>query len=364
MNRFAILAALAAGAGAPARDETPIVHEWGTFTTVAGADGRVMRWHPFTPVIDLPSFVYDNRGQRKRELDGTVRMETPILYFYSDREATLSVKVAFPKGIVTEWFPAAANDGTTIEWPFVQVLPSATTAFPRDGTKNHYYAARETDAAPVRVRQAGGEELERFLFYRGVGTFDLPLSARLDGETLRVRNLGAEEIAKVIVFESRGGKVGYRIHSGLKEEARIERPTLDGRLEDVLAELRSTLVAQDLYAKEARAMVETWRDAWFEEGLRVFYVVPRRLTDAVLPIAIEPRPRDLVRVLVGRFEILAPETERSVTELVLRPGASMQERVASLRRLGRFARPMVERVLASAKGEAERSRIGELLDAL
>ena len=59
-------------------------------------------------------------------------------------------------------------------------------------------------------------------------------------------------------------------------------------------------------------MLETWRDSWFEEGLRVFYVLPRAQTDAVLPVTIEPRPSELVRVLVGRVEVITPELEASV----------------------------------------------------
>ena len=36
---------------------------------------------------------------------GTVSLETPVLYFYTDRETKASVKVDFPKGWVTEWYP-------------------------------------------------------------------------------------------------------------------------------------------------------------------------------------------------------------------------------------------------------------------
>jgi hypothetical protein len=56
--------------------------------------------------------------------------------------------------------------------------------------------------------------------------------------------------------------------------------------------------------REAQAMIATWRSTWSEPGLRVLYVVPRRLTDEVLPLAITPPPSALVRVLVGRTEVL------------------------------------------------------------
>src|SRR6266550_7976760 len=45
----------------------------------------------------------------KRGLRGTVRMETPVIYLYDSREETVSVKVAFSKGVITEWYPRASR---------------------------------------------------------------------------------------------------------------------------------------------------------------------------------------------------------------------------------------------------------------
>jgi hypothetical protein len=57
---------------------------------------------------DLPGFVNDFgcRGFKWR-LRGTVRMETPVMYFYSSHELEARVKVAFPHGLITEWYPQA-----------------------------------------------------------------------------------------------------------------------------------------------------------------------------------------------------------------------------------------------------------------
>ena len=54
-------------------------------------------------------------------------------------------------------------------------------------------------------------------------------------------------------------------------------------------------------------MLNTWRATWSEDGLRVLYVVPDRLTDAVLPLTITPSPTSIERVLVGRAEVLPPD---------------------------------------------------------
>src|SRR5436189_4097534 len=85
-----------------------VAHEWGTFTSVQGADGIQLEWNPLI-TTDLPSFVYDRarrpfagyKGQNPfgaKGVAGTLqRMETPVIYFYSDREQTVNVAVNFPQ---------------------------------------------------------------------------------------------------------------------------------------------------------------------------------------------------------------------------------------------------------------------------
>lgn len=90
----------------------------------------------------------------------------------------------------------------------------------------------------------------------------------------------------------------------------LDRPALDGKIEGLRQAIKEMLSSQGLFEKEADAMLKTWRDSCFEEGLRVFYIMPRKTTDAILPIAIDPKPSELVRVLVGRMELITPEIER------------------------------------------------------
>src|ERR1700674_3808309 len=62
-------------------------HEWGTFTSIAGNDGQAVEWSPLTGAPDFPGFVEHFRDPGfKLGLRGTVRMETPVLYFYSSKE--------------------------------------------------------------------------------------------------------------------------------------------------------------------------------------------------------------------------------------------------------------------------------------
>src|SRR6266704_4437452 len=80
------------------RSENLVVHEWGTFTSIAGKDGVALEWRPLNGSTDLPGFVHTiqegAKGLRhpelKADLAATVRMETPVLYFYSDKEMDVS----------------------------------------------------------------------------------------------------------------------------------------------------------------------------------------------------------------------------------------------------------------------------------
>jgi hypothetical protein len=74
--------------------------------------------------------------------------------------------------------------------------------------------------------------------------------------------------------------------------------------------LGTALERAGLTTEEAQAMLATWRESYFErDGLRVFWIVPRAFTDAVLPITITPQPAQLERVLIGRTEVLTPAFE-------------------------------------------------------
>jgi hypothetical protein len=86
-------------------------------------------------------------------------------------------------------------------------------------------------------------------------------------------------------------------------------------------------------------MIETWRDSWFEEGMRIFYLVPRKTVDAVLPLKIAPAPTTLERVFVGRVEILSSAIQKTI-ETALESGDTK-----TLGKYGRFLRPFCDRIL-------------------
>jgi hypothetical protein len=148
---------------------------------------------------------------------------------------------------------------------------------------------------------------------------------------------------------------------------RVDRPVLDKTLDQVFSQLEKTLTANGLYAKEAKAMVKTWEDSWFEEGLRVFYILPRQMTDRILPLSVSPAPKQTVRVMVGRSEIITPEMERDVKNqvaLLRSPSARVRaEARANLTTRGRFYEPILRSILTSEKNSAVRKQIEKLIAA-
>ena len=340
------------------------VHEWGTFTSVAGDDGSAVDWDALGCKDDLPSFVNDfgYRGFKWR-VSGTVRMETPVIYFYADEPMDARVKVAFPRGLITEWYPRAdyqvfqsngpanglrrlepnlngidtslINVTGGMEWRHIRVEPNTTPSFPTEGNGSRYYAARQTDASPISV---DGQH-EKFLFYRGVGRFAVPLSARVDENgKLLVENPTDAAVPFSLYFENRNGRLRYRNLGVVRAPMAADLPTSDNSFAQLRHELEAALVSQGLFPKEASAMVETWKDSWFEEGARVIYIVPSQSVDKILPLEIEPRPSQVTRVFVGRIELFTPETLG-----VVKQAASNRDK-AVLDRYGRFLSAILKRI--------------------
>jgi hypothetical protein len=327
---LALTTLVAAHAPATTRAAQPlIVHEWGTFTSLAGRDGRAVDWLPLDRQSDLPCFVHRLRFNVKSQLPAKIRMETPVLYFYAPNETTVNVNVRFHQGAVTEWFPSAAVtpasvDGSAlrrpgfssgITWSDVKIAPNAATDFPTERDASHYYAARRTDASPLQ----SSRQREKFLFYRGIGGFEPPITATLAaGGRVMVENRDGEPVGDAIVFENAGGMIAWQLLRGSGRQLVFDPLAGDGEIPPPHAELEQILIAHGLYAKEARAMIETWRDSWFDEGKRLFYIVSRKTIDSILPLEITPAPSEIVRVFVGRIEL----ERRSSATTVLRDALS------------------------------------------
>ncbi|MEO7094970.1 MAG: hypothetical protein ABI175_17055, partial [Polyangiales bacterium] len=210
-----------------------VVHEWGTLTSVSGSDGAIVTGLHHEEE-DLPAFVADRMAQAKVDPSVTVKpsnekMETPVTYFYSATPRTVKAKVGFPNGIFTQWFPYvhamapavfAMDDGSLVDrftqdlgsvpakcqayfdteyklglldWSSVEVLPrDQSVTLPTGIEKTTWGFARNTAANPLKV--AG--QNEKFLFYRGLGNFELPLTVSFEGDRAVFHNADAAKAMK------------------------------------------------------------------------------------------------------------------------------------------------------------------------
>lgn len=411
----AIAAAAASGlaGGGPASDDRFVVHEWGTFTSMAGEDGVALEGLS-REEESLPSFVYSRtkvrdcplraKGWKGLEVPAThvtQKMETPVLYFHSQTARRVRVRVDFMGGLISQWYPVSdllgppegAHDAGPLDLAKVQrsflqwdvdVLARGAeqpAEVPVAAKDDPWTLARDVDSNWIRTmprtgpERAGPVEAERYLFYRGLGSFALPLSATAErGGKFRLRNAGDVAIPFAATFEVKGDRArlasGTNVPARGDSEVRFVDPN-DWIPADRLAEklgswmgdvLRKSGLAED----EARAMVRTWSRSWFKsEGTRVVWIVPRPVTDALLPLSIDPQPDELVRVLVGRMEIIPPETADEV-EAALRDRGSKDTAAATaaasrLDRLGRFLEPHLRNAMTRTKDETVRANAAAML---
>lgn len=363
-------AAAASPAAGTARDgpagDKLVVHEWGTFTALQDERGRTIKGIN-TDDEPLPAFVHDAHGflmQQPGDLppvqfkgvsrvhpDVYVRLETPVLYFYPPRSAPklkLDVEVKFNGGWLTQFYPDAKAVNPRLTRDRVDVGPLTTdtvsslawTDLTVAGTANGprtdsrvWLAPREVSAASVRT-PAG--EAERYLFYRGVARIDPPVrvvreAGRGDdpaaGDRLslfadRRAGLGDRVGPLWLVDVRHDGAVAFRTIAAAEPNdgarpvattpaAFAARDYAADHLAGIRAELKAALVRDGLFADEADAMMNTWEASYFKRpGLRVFFMVPRAWTDAVLPLSV--RAGGLVpdmaveRAMIGRIELVTP----------------------------------------------------------
>jgi hypothetical protein len=376
-----------------------IVHEWGTFTNFSGSDGIQLEFRPLVDA-ELPAFVY-NRSQLlfhplfnpfiKRELVARQRMETPVTYFYSDRPRTLDVRVDFPRGLLTEFYPPAgkmtppftANEGplrdSSLTWQ-IKVHPPAEfaktngqidgpPALPEVNGDDHYGFARETDSAVVEVTDHFGQmHAEKFLFYRGVGNFTLPLRLEaFSSRRFQAVNDSPHAIESLFMVMIDDDGLHFCQYPELMAHATltIQVPDAVATPDELGERMAEALVTAGLYEKEARAMVHTWHSSWFDEpGARLFYTVPRSLTDEIIPLTVAPAPDKMVRVLVGRMETLTPEAADRLSTVINELGTCLAPDAEPLRseldRLGRFALPALAYLATDAGDPATRDAVRRL----
>jgi hypothetical protein len=371
--------------GNPAADEPGdpgfALHEWGTFTTLAGSDGVLLEG-VHADDHALPAFVHGRDGSPEGFAGAMVKMETPVIYLYSDREREVRVRVGFPGGLLTTWYPQVRStlppigneppplrDGV-LDWGTVKVLAPGIgeERLPAVEPDDPWAFARVPAANVIRVCLVDGNdrsEHERYLFYRGLGRFEMPLRVAVEDGRVVLRGMEKDATAEARVVRVEGG----RLRTGLlrpsgpggDERSLALEDLADATVEDLVPRLADAYACEGLTPAEALAMVRTWEKSWLRsEGTRVLVALPRAATDALLPLAVFPAPRETVRVLVARLDVLTPDEERRA-ESIARDAASAEDAAA---RLGRFAIPVLRRVALTARDPETAVRAAELARAL
>jgi hypothetical protein len=211
-----------------------------------------------------------------------------------------------------------------------------------------------------------GAEREQFIFYRGLGAFQLPLAVEVGADGLmNIRNLSSDASPAVFLLRVHegGGAIielgplpGGGSIPGVPSPIGGKEHNLDVYVANAQTRIAGALEATGLYADEARAMVDTWSKSYFRSyGLRILYVVPRAWTDGLLPLTVEPAPKELIRTLVGRVEVLAPAEEQSLVVLVTDASARAVPAATVITQLGRLAEPKLRRALELVTDPAVRT---------
>jgi hypothetical protein len=373
---------------------------------VVGSDGSLQRGLHHEEE-DLPAFVYDRikAGSLPGSASVEVKMETPVTYFYSDAPLGVSARVSFPQGVFTQWYPVSRSflpaivgpqSGASVkgyddpvldtqfpfglpdcarvygqvasgrlDWGTVDVLPrDAVPALPDAPIDQFTWSyARQVEANAVRIAAAPGagstDQDEKFLFYRGLGRFDLPVVVTAQpGGGVSLHNGYTEAVGPVVVINVKDGAGAFAVvaEAGIAPGATLSAGVpdaggapLDTLVDQLSGELLRELDATGLYHDEAVAMVSTWQRQWFRTpGVRLLYLIPQSWTEASIPLTLMPAPEETIRVMMIRTEVITPELEQSDVAAAAGLASPATEAGAQgyFTGLGRFAEPRLRRAVA------------------
>lgn len=419
---FASIFCICAVVSAADKDAAPkplVVHEWGTFTWLQDEKGSAIGGintddepvpefvHRLCPnlllQVDRPDpYAELRQGLPSDHPDVTMRMETPVIYFYPPegwKPQPVDVHVTFKGGWITEFYPCAEAKAPGLDAQHPDRVypedwdpgksPASTIGYmtymtegelawkgltlntPGTGPKTEakvWLAPRAVDSARVKT---GRGETEQFLFYRGVAHAGagLNISRNKTGDSLEIRmwramvasNGGADADAFRVpaawlvdvrpdgtcAFRSLGEMRYAKQPMGQYDPSVTTPATFDAKQYsgENMAKLRGkmydALVKAGLFPDEAEALLNTWEVSYFKSpGLRFFYLLPRAETDERLPLQISV-PANVTRVVVGRIELVTPEQRTLLAKIAAGPAPDMSAARAAMEKKGSefFAHP-------------------------
>ena len=92
--------------------------------------------------------------------------------------------------------------------------------------------------------------------------------------------------------------------------------------------------------------------------MRVLYLLPKGTAETMWPMYVTPQPRESVRVLVARLDVLTPDQEDE-TKRTVKEAKTPEE---AEKRLGRFAESMMRRFAETTDDETLRQKAHALME--
>jgi hypothetical protein len=274
------------------------------------------------------------------------------------------VNVSFPRGIISQYFPNPTQFFPAIGYArqlaygsatFNVNLKTAPLTVPQIAVTSVYAPARQVDANFL----SSGTENEKFIFYRGLGSFQNQVNVTSTGGALSVQNNSSNYVPAAFVIDvGTDGSGSIRKLNALLSQAivtisadelkniRNSRQSQGMFLANAAFNLNAALRGAGMNADEAVAMTNTWKNSYFRNpGLRVLYILSRAETDGLLPLSIDPVPQELQRALVGRIEVILDTEEAAML-------TSLQNDLLNVGNLGRFAEPKLRRLQQLTQDQA------------
>lgn len=355
-----------------------VVHEWGTFTALQDERGRCLdgintddepvpnfvhqlaKFSLIDSSTEIPAFL--SQGAPFAQPNVTMRLETPVIYFHpaDGNRLSVDVKVQFRGGLLTEYYPQPnraepavdfqkRKDAFTtsslgvLEWNNLQIGPAAPGPATEDPV---WLAPRHVNSSDVKTTTG---ESERFLFYRGLGAGEPPLKVVQEKDHLVIHPTIPPEIKidfhvpQLWLVDIQKEGVAFRaanafdIPAGDTNASKTIPSTFsesDYSPANALKLRRALLAAllkEGLFEDEATALLETWKISYFQSaGLRLFFIVPQAWTDHVLPLEI-PQTEKIVRVMVGRIELVSPRQRQLLANINRATPAEIQKAAEQMR---------------------------------
>jgi len=327
---------------------TYVIHEWGVNTP---------RLEGGSSVNGGPGVYYG------------ASVDKPVLYVYADEPMQLDVGVRFATGAADETWPPLPP-GEFIQWNDIQVgdgqcetTPVPIPEMPTEGSELPWLPTWVVESADCLAHE---ETISKLLFYAGdMPEYQPPLAGTLewsvdvdeqgtDRLSLQVTNNGNKTIGPTLLAyrDATSGPLGG-IHTAWLAWGRLEklrpgkRQTVEldlvalasngeggvdtpGGWDDQEQQLRKLLESAGLYDEEIDVFCDTWRSSFFgvygplqyDEPLReevdyapgaiAIHLWPEAELDEALRLQLDPKPRELSRIMVQYQQLAPPERPGAV----------------------------------------------------